>query len=60
MKSESPAPDAVGLCRTCQWGERITSSRGADFWLCGRSFEEPEFPKYPRLPVLVCRGYEKK
>jgi hypothetical protein len=25
-----------------------------------RSFAEPEYPKYPRLPVLACRGYEER
>jgi hypothetical protein len=24
-----------------------------------RSFREPEYPKYPRLPVLRCKGFEK-
>jgi len=28
------------------------------FWLCGRSRTEPEFPRYPRLPVLECAGFE--
>jgi hypothetical protein len=29
------------------------------FSLCRRSRDEPErFPRYPRLPVLRCVGYE--
>jgi hypothetical protein len=29
--------------------------------MCERSKTEPErFPKYPRLPVLECTGYDKK
>ena len=26
--------------------------------MCERSKTEPEYPKYPRLPVVECRGYE--
>ena len=28
--------------------------------MCERSKTEPEYPKYPRLPVLECRGYEER
>jgi hypothetical protein len=48
----------VGLCAGCAHMRRIESARGATFYFCLRSFREPEFPKYPRLPVLECRGYE--
>lgn len=27
------------------------------FYMCQRSFTQPEFPKYPRLPVIACVGY---
>jgi hypothetical protein len=26
--------------------------------MCERSLTDPSFPRYPRLPVLECRGYE--
>ena len=26
--------------------------------MCERSKDEPEYPKYPRLPVLECAGHE--
>jgi hypothetical protein len=48
----------VGLCATCRFGRPITSSRGAEFWQCGKALEDPAFPRYPRLPVVQCRGYE--
>ena len=38
----------------------VQSARGSKFYLCERSATDPTFPKYPRLPVLQCRGYEKK
>ena len=46
-----------GLCETCTFLRRVPSSRGAEFYLCGRSFDDPAFPKYPVLPVLACRGW---
>lgn len=53
-----PETDRVGLCRSCRFGDAVASSRGAEFWRCLRSLEEPEYSRYPRLPVVVCRGYE--
>jgi hypothetical protein len=49
---------AVGLCATCQNVRRITSDRGSRFYLCELSKTDSRFPKYPRLPVLSCAGYE--
>jgi hypothetical protein len=39
---------------------RIESDRGSAFYLCGRSVSDQRFPKYPRLPVLQCEGYDPK
>jgi hypothetical protein len=50
----------VGLCVDCRHMQRIESARGAIFYLCRLSATDPEFPKYPRLPVNQCRGYERK
>lgn len=47
-----------GLCEACVHARSITSGRGSAFTLCGRSATDPRFPKYPRLPVLRCDGYE--
>ena len=47
-----------GLCDLCRHARRITSGRGSEFTLCERSQTDPGFPRYPRLPVLVCAGYE--
>ena len=38
----------------------IRNDRGSIFLLCERALTDPTFPKYPRLPVLECRGYERK
>ncbi|MGA3044523.1 MAG: hypothetical protein ABSF54_27435 [Bryobacteraceae bacterium] len=49
----------VGLCATCAHVEIVRSDRGSVFYLCKLSASDPRFPKYPRLPVLSCIGYEK-
>ena len=47
-----------GLCGRCLHSHRIASKRGSVFWLCERSRTDPRFPRYPRLPVVMCVGYE--
>lgn len=47
----------IGLCATCQHC-RIVKSERSEFYLCRRSFTQPEYRKYPPLPVLRCPGYE--
>jgi hypothetical protein len=48
----------VGLCADCRFMRRVESDRGSTFYLCERSAIDASFPKYPRLPVLKCIGYE--
>jgi hypothetical protein len=50
----------IGLCADCRFMRVVESARGSKFYLCERSTTDPTFPKYPRLPVLQCRGYEQK
>ena len=38
----------------------MKSDRGSTFYMCQLSVTDPAFPKYPRLPVLKCGGYEEK
>ena len=61
MKGSESTTDkaSVGLCADCCHMRIITSDRGSQFYLCTRSATDSSFPKYPRLPVLQCRGYEK-
>jgi len=37
----------------------VRNTRGSVFHLCERSREDPAYPRYPRLPVLACGGYER-
>jgi hypothetical protein len=48
----------VGLCVECVHARRIVSERGSVFFLCRLSATDAGFPKYPRLPVLQCHGFE--
>jgi hypothetical protein len=60
MASVSEAPPA-GLCDTCAHQRIVRTTRGSVFSLCRRSKDEPErFPRYPRLPVTRCPGWERR
>jgi hypothetical protein len=49
----------AGLCDSCVHQQTIRNTRGSEFSLCRRSRSEPErYPRYPRLPVLRCSGWE--
>jgi len=51
--SQPPA----GLCDSCAHQRIVKNTRGSAFSLCERSRTDPEFPRYPRLPVTSCRGH---
>jgi len=46
-----------GLCDTCGHQRRITSGRGSVFSMCEIGLRDPDWPKYPRMPVLRCPRY---
>ena len=51
----------AGLCDSCRHQRLVHNTRGSTFSLCERSKLEPDrYPRYPRLPVERCPGYEKK
>jgi len=50
--------ERVGLCADCRHARRVESARGSVFTRCALAERDPRFPKYPRLPVLRCGGYE--
>jgi hypothetical protein len=59
----SPTPHGgspAGLCDTCAFQRKVPNTRGSTFSLCNRSREDPAYPRYPRLPVLECPGYERR
>lgn len=50
----------AGLCDTCIHQRIIRTTRGSAFSLCERSRTDEDYLRYPRLPVLECRGHETK
>jgi hypothetical protein len=49
----------AGLCDSCAFQRVVKNTRGSTFSLCERSKTEPDrFPRYPRIPVVRCDGYE--
>jgi hypothetical protein len=50
----------VGLCADCAHARRIESRRGSIFYMCELSATNPEFAKYPKLPMISCPGYDRK
>jgi hypothetical protein len=49
-----------GLCDTCAHQQEVRNTRGSVFSLCTRSREDQAYPRYPRVPVVSCRGFELK
>lgn len=47
----------AGLCAGCAHKQEIRSPKGAVYLLCRLGLTDDNYPKYPRLPVLACRGY---
>ncbi len=58
-KPSAPGAAAdVGLCFACSHGRAQANARGSTFWRCLRADSEPDFLRYPPLPVERCRGFE--
>lgn len=53
-----PERDFAGLCDSCRHQRLVRNTRGSTFSMCERSRTDARFPKYPRLPVLECVGFE--
>jgi len=52
-----PRPE-VGLCSACRFAAVQRSAKGSEFWRCGRADFDPDYARYPRLPVERCPGFE--
>jgi len=48
----------AGLCADCRHARRIANRRGSVFVLCARAAADPDYPRYPPLPVLRCPGHQ--
>jgi hypothetical protein len=48
----------AGLCGSCVNAKKVETRRGSTFLLCQMSAVDPRFPRYPRLPVMRCAGWQ--
>jgi hypothetical protein len=55
-----PERPNYGLCDSCVHQQLVPNTRGSVFSLCQRSRTDPRFPRYPRVPVMACPGYESR
>ena len=58
MKETGAIPVSAGLCSECRHARAVETRRGSRFVLCELSRTDTRFPRYPRLPVLGCAGFE--
>jgi hypothetical protein len=57
---DHPRMARFGLCDSCRHQRIVRSGRGSVFTMCLKAREDPTFPKYPRVPVTACSGYERR
>ncbi|MET0559087.1 MAG: hypothetical protein ABW065_10510 [Solirubrobacterales bacterium] len=50
----------TGLCDECRHQRLVPNTRGSVFSLCERSRSDPAYPRYPRIPVLSCLGFQRR
>jgi hypothetical protein len=48
----------AGLCGDCMHALVRPTRRGTAYLRCGLAAVDGRYPKYPRLPVRACAGYE--
>ena len=56
---EPPESATAGLCADCAHAKKLRTKIDATIYLCGLAAVDARFPKFPRLPVHACAGYEK-
>jgi hypothetical protein len=49
----------AGLCRDCQYARLNETRRGTAYLRCLRAAWDTSLPRYPRLPVTQCAGFER-
>lgn len=50
--------ETPGLCATCGHAKLNETRRGTAYLRCELAARDVSFPRYPRLPVTECTGYE--
>jgi hypothetical protein len=54
------APESFGLCDRCAAQRLVSSARGSTFSMCELGLHDPDWPKYPRMPVLACSRFAER
>jgi hypothetical protein len=58
--TDGPAlPVDPGLCGDCLHASVKSTHRGTTYLRCTRAAWDERMPKYPRLPMLDCAGFER-
>ena len=50
----------AGLCAACQHAKLNETRKGTAYLRCTRAAWDPRLPRYPRLPVSDCLGYDQR
>jgi hypothetical protein len=50
--------ERAGLCASCLHARVLRSDRGAVFYQCRLAENDSRYPRYPRLPMLACPGFQ--
>jgi hypothetical protein len=53
-------PPRFGLCDRCAHQKLIKSGRGSVFSMCQLGLKDPDWPKYPPMPVSACPRFERE
>jgi hypothetical protein len=48
----------AGLCQGCQHAKLNETNRGTAYLRCTRAAWDERLPRYPRLPVTECPGFD--
>lgn len=49
-----------GLCGACRYPKLNETRRGTAYLRCLRAAWDASLPRYPRLPVTQCAGFERR
>jgi hypothetical protein len=59
LRAEMNEPPRFGLCDHCAHQKLVKSGRGSTFSMCRIGLSDPDWPKYPRMPVSACPRFER-
>jgi hypothetical protein len=59
LRAEMDQP-RFGLCDQCAHQKLVKSGRGSLFSMCTLGLKDPNWPKYPPIPVSACPRFERE